>query len=293
MAISMLVHGGAGALAPDDAAGECVQGCLEAVRAGHAVLKQGGSAVDAVEAAVVVLEDNPFFNAGYGACLNADGEVELDASVMSGESLNAGGVAVVKGVKNPVRLARAVMERTPHLLLAADGASRFARESGFPFHPPEQLITPRARERYERERAQQWFPKGGTVGAVALDARGHVAAATSTGGTSGKRPGRVGDSPIVGAGTYADDAAGAASATGHGESILKATLTRFTVDALRAGAAPQGAAEAAMTELHRVKGSGGVILVDRTGRLAFAFNTARMARAWISVEGVEGAAFTG
>ncbi len=293
MAIALLVHGGAGALAPDDRAEDCVKGCLAAARAGHAVLRQGGSAVDAVEAAVVVLEDDPLFNAGYGACLNADGEVELDASVMSGESLGAGGVAVVKGIKNPIRLARAVMERTPHLLLAAEGAHRFAEESGIARCAPSSLITERARERHARELQKQWHPKGGTVGAVALDARGHVAAATSTGGTSGKRPGRVGDSPVIGAGTYADDAAGAASATGHGESILRATLTRFTVDALRAGAAPQAAAEAAMTELHRVKGSGGLILVDRTGRLAFAFNTARMARAWISADGVEGGGFTG
>jgi beta-aspartyl-peptidase (threonine type) len=293
MPIAIAVHGGAGARADDDTQELAETGCLAAARAGHAVLAQGGSALDAVIAAVAALEDDPVFNAGHGAALNYDGEIELDASVMEGAELRGGAVACVRDLKSPVRLARAVMERSPHLLLVGEGAQEFARAQGFATLPPGALVTPRARGRWEKARAEGAKPSrdGGTVGAVALDAQGHVAAATSTGGTPLKLRGRVGDSPILGAGTYADDEGGAASATGHGESILRVTLTRACVDRMRQGAPAPVAAEAGLVALTRVKGEGGLILVDRKGGLGLAFNTERMARGWVDAQGRAGAAF--
>jgi L-asparaginase / beta-aspartyl-peptidase len=228
----ILVHGGAGNLGPDDPAssgGDAPRlvGVREAARRGWEVLARGGSALDAVEAAVRFLEDDPTYNAGTGATLTAAGEVELDASIMDGATLRSGAVAVVKDVKNPVTLARRVMERTEHVLLAGPGASAFAREVGIPAHPNALLVTPAQHARWERLRAAQAAAGGhGTVGAVARDAGGHLAAATSTGGTALKRPGRVGDTPIVGAGTWADDALAAVSCTGHGENIGVTALPR-------------------------------------------------------------------
>jgi beta-aspartyl-peptidase (threonine type) len=286
MPISILVHGGAGDSAHDDSPEHAKRGCLAAARAGHEVLLRGGSAVDAVVAAAVVLEDDPTFNAGTGSALNADGEVETDASLMEGDKLAAGAVASVKGIKNPIRLARLVMERTPHVLLACDGALRFARQNNVPFVDPKSMVTPRILERWRSGRRNL-----GTIGAVAIDARGTVAAATSTGGIMGKLPGRVGDSPLIGSGTYADNLAGAASATGMGEAIIKVVLTKFAVDRLRAGLEPMTAALQSVKELERVGGHGGVILVDREGRLGFGFNTERMARAWIDGKGTEGTGF--
>jgi beta-aspartyl-peptidase (threonine type) len=243
-----------------------------------------------LEAAVVALEDNPVFNAGRGSCLTADGDVEMDAALMAGADLSCGAVAALKAFPNPIRIARLVLERSPHVLLAADGAARFARIHGMLPCPPAQLVTPRALERWEREK-EGMARKNGTVGAVAIDARGHVAAATSTGGTSGKLPGRVGDTPLVGCGTYADDRGGAASATGHGESIIKVVLAKFACDRMAAGTAAPAAAEEAIRELGRIQGDGGIILVDRAGHLGVAFNSARMSRAWIAGDGSEGAAF--
>ncbi len=286
MPISILVHGGAGDSAHDDSPEEAMRGCLAAARAGHEILTRGGSAVDAVVAAAVVLEDDPTFNAGTGSALNSDGEVETDASLMEGDKLAAGAIASVKGIKNPIRLARLVMERTPHVLLACEGALRFARQNNVPFVDPKSMVTPRVLEKWRSGRRNL-----GTIGAVAIDGRGTVAAATSTGGTMGKLPGRVGDSPLIGSGTYADNLAGAASATGMGEAIIKVVLTKFAVDRLRAGQEPTSAALQSVKELERVGGHGGVILVDREGRLGFAFNTARMARAWVDSKGKEGSAF--
>ena len=263
-----------------------MRGCLAAARAGHEVLIRGGSAVDAVVAAAVVLEDDPTFNAGTGSALNSDGEVETDASLMEGDKLAGGAIASVKGIKNPIRLARLVMERTPHVLLACEGALRFARQNNVPFVDAKTMVTPRVLEKWRSGRRNL-----GTIGAVAIDGRGTVAAATSTGGTMGKLPGRVGDSPLIGSGTYADNLAGAASATGMGEAIIKVVLTKFAVDRLRAGQEPVSAALQSVTELERVGGQGGVILVDREGRLGCAFNTARMARAWIDSKGKEGSGF--
>jgi L-asparaginase / beta-aspartyl-peptidase len=292
---AIAVHGGAGPIATDsdDEAASAKQGCRAAARAGYAVLRAGGSAMDAVVEAVAILEDDPQFNAGTGSCLNEDGEVEMDASVMEGEALRAGAVALVRTVKNPVRLARAVMEQTEHVFLAGRGALKLAREAGLQEVDPRALVVPRMLARWERERKKRAAPAApGTVGAVALDRRGHVAAATSTGGTSFKRGGRIGDTALVGAGTYADDRAGAASATGHGESIMRVVLAKAACDALEAGLPAERAAEAALERLKRVDGSAGVILIGRDGSIGLACNTERMARAWIDVQGIEWTAFT-
>jgi beta-aspartyl-peptidase (threonine type) len=263
---------------------------LGAARAGFIILESGGSALDAVVAAAAALEDDPLFNAGTGAVLNVEGVAELDAAVMDGATLKAGAVANVVDVANPVRLARAVMDRTRHVLIAGRGARLLADELGIPRCDPASLITPRARSRWERDRKLE--AGGGTIGAVAIDRAGHVAAATSTGGTSNKRVGRIGDSPLVGAGTYADDRGGAASMTGHGEAIIRVVAAKFACDRLAGGSSADAAAAATVRELERVGGRGGVILVDRAGKLGFAFNTARMSRAWVSGSGSEGSGFS-
>lgn len=290
----ILVHGGAGNLSADDPASSGgadaprLAGVREAARRGWEVLAAGGSALDAVEVAVRWLEDDPTYNAGTGATLTATGEAELDASIMDGATLRAGAVAAVKDVKNPVTLARRVMERSEHVFLAGPGASAFAREVGIPEHANALLVTARQRERWERlSRAAAAPPDGhGTVGAVARDASGHLAAATSTGGTAMKRPGRVGDTPVIGAGTYADDALAAVSCTGHGESILRLTLARHAADLAAGGLAPMEAAREAVRRLAaRVRGSGGLILLSRTGGPGFAHNTEVMARAWTREDG--------
>lgn len=291
---AIVVHGGAGHLGPDDPASSGgadaprLEGVRRAAEAGWAVLRAGGSAVDAVEAAVRVLEDDPTFNAGTGACLTAAGDVELDASIMDGATLACGGIAAVKDVKNPVGLARRVMERSPHVLLAGPGASAFAREVGIPPHPNALLVTPRQRARWEAARAgARAARKTGTVGAAARDARGHLAAATSTGGMELKRAGRVGDTPLIGCGTYADDARAAVSCTGHGERIIQVTLARHAADLAAAGLPPMEAARAAVAMLgERVKGEGGLILIGPAGEVGFAHNTPVMSRAWTGPDGV-------
>lgn len=279
---AVLVHGGAGEV-PAGRADLHRAGCLEAARAAAAVLKAGGSALDAAERAVVVLEDLPSFNAGTGACLNADGLIELDAALMEGAGLRAGAVCALPPFLHPIAIARAALEDGRHVLYAAAGAARFARARGFEPSTSEAMTTPEARARWEASRAgrapepSEVFP-GGTVGAVVRDTRGVVAAATSTGGLMNKRSGRVGDSPLLGAGTYADGEGGACSATGAGEAILRVGLARGAIDALRNGTAPEDAARDAIRNLAaRVSGTGGLILVDREGRLGFARNTPTMA----------------
>jgi beta-aspartyl-peptidase (threonine type) len=289
---AIIVHGGAGDLDPGEAA---TSGAADAVRlegvrrgcaAGYAVLRAGGSALDAVEAAVRVLEDDPAFNAGTGAALGAAGDVELDASIMDGESLRCGAVAVVKDVRNPISLARAVMERSGHVLLAGPGASAFAREIGVPAHANELLVTARQRARWEAARRGGRASGTGTVGAVARDARGHLAAATSTGGTSMKRPGRIGDTALVGCGTYADDALAAVSCTGDGERIIQLTLARHAADLMSRGLPAMDAARAAVALLGaRVGGSGGLVVVGPRGEAGFAHNTQVMSRAWTTADG--------
>ncbi len=287
---SIIVHGGAGDFGELDDAVPCIEGCLKAARLGHAVLAKGGSALDAVIAAVVALEDDPTFNAGLGSALNLKGEVENDASVMRGEDGGAGAVACLQDVKNPVRLARRVMEQTPHVLLVAQGARDFAVEQGVPLLAPLALVTEKAKQKWKKLLEQRTAKGHGTVGAVARDDQGHVAAATSTGGTMLKRPGRVGDTPLIGCGTYAADALGACSCTGLGEAIIKATLARHAVDLL-GSSEPSAVAAQAVEQLKRYGGDGGLILVDARGRVGFAFNSARMARAWVDGDGREGSGF--
>jgi L-asparaginase / beta-aspartyl-peptidase len=275
----IVVHGGAGSRPAEGAAAEAARaGCARGASIGHAVLAVGGSALDAVQAAVRALEDDERFNAGRGAVLTRAGTVELDAAIMSGDGLRVGAVAAVTGVRNPVDLARRVLEDGQHALLAGAGALAFAREAGVALVAPDFHVTDEARADLARELARRGQHEGGgTVGAVALDAKGHLAAATSTGGMVGKRPGRVGDTPLPGAGTYADDEAGAASATGHGERIIQVALTKTAIDLLRGGLPARDAAAAALASLDRVSGRGGLILVDRAGGVGIAFNTTSMA----------------
>jgi beta-aspartyl-peptidase (threonine type) len=272
----------------------------QAAQTGWEILTRGGSALDAVEAAVRLLEDDPVYNAGTGACLTATGEVELDAAIMDGATLRCGAVAAVKDVKNPVVLARLVMERSEHVLLAGPGASAFARTVGLPAHDGALLVTREQRARWERlllahagggqavplERHEDVAAPKGTVGAVARDLRGHLAAATSTGGMVMKLPGRVGDTPVIGCGTYADDALAAVSCTGHGERIIQLTLARHCADLVGQGRSAMEAAEEAIRSLGaRLQGDGGVIVLARHGDVGFAHNTPAMSRAWSRPDG--------
>jgi beta-aspartyl-peptidase (threonine type) len=291
---AILVHGGAGNLGPDDPASfgtdaPRLAGVREAARAAWAILSAGGSALDAVEAAVRTLEDDPTYNSATGACLTAAGDVELDASVMDGATLRCGAVAVVKDVKNPVTLARRVMERSEHVLLAGPGASAFAREVGIAAYDNALLVTPPQRARWERLRgatAPPSRPSHGTVGAVARDRDGHLAAATSTGGMAMKRPGRIGDTPIIGFGTYADDELAAVSCTGHGERIIQLTLARHCADLVGGGRSAMAAAQEAVRRLGaRLQGEGGLIVVAPRGEVGFAHNSPIMARAWSKADG--------
>ena len=273
---SIIVHGGAGPIR-DDSLSARLEGCKAAALAGWEILDQGGLATDAAEAAVVVLEDNPIFNAGTGSTLNSLGTVEMDAAIMEGHSLRAGSVAAVARIKNPIKLARRIMDDGRHLMLAGEGALMFAREIGFPECRPETLIVDREKQR--------WESKHGTVGCVALDSNGHLAVATSTGGIFDKLPGRVGDSPLIGCGTYAGDY-GAASCTGQGEAIIRTVLGKSAVDLLKAGVDRQSAAEQAVALLaEKTGGPGGLILIDRQGKIGYARNTTHMPVCWITNSG--------
>ncbi len=288
---AILVHGGAGRIWVDDHARACADGCLQAARSGYRALLEGGSALDAVEAAAVALEDDPNFNAGRGSALTIDGDIELDAMVMAGTGLKCGGVAALRGFKNPIRIARKVLEESPHILLASEGAARFAREHGFEPCPVAELVTERALKRWNKEREAGWPRRPGTIGAAAIDREGKLAVATSTGGISGKYPGRVGDTPLPGCGTYADDATGAASATGYGEPIARVVMAKHACDRIAAGDDAQRAAESSVEALKKIGGEGGIIVVDKHGGLGFAFNSERMSRAAIDGEGRELAGF--
>jgi L-asparaginase / beta-aspartyl-peptidase len=294
MPASLIVHGGAGDLSAEDGDGEVlVVACRAAARAGYEILRAGGSALEAATAAVVVLEDDPRFNAGTGSALTADGEVECDASVMCGDG-RAGAVGALRDVKNPIGLARLVMERTPHVLLVGAGASAFAGECGLAPLAPGALVTEQMREKWRAAVARAApAPAGGTVGCAAHDVAGRVAAATSTGGMMRKRRGRVGDSALIGAGTYADDGAGAVSCTGLGEAFIKAAAAKQAVEALRAGRSPAEVAREVLPAVRRHGGSGGFICVDAAGRVGFAFDTPRMAHAWIDPDGREGGGLRG
>jgi beta-aspartyl-peptidase (threonine type) len=252
--------------------------------------------LDAVEAAIKILEDDPTFDAGKGSVLNCIGEIELDAMIMDGRTLEMGAVAAVQGVQYPISLARLVMQDTSHNMLAGSGARDFARLKGIPFVPQAALTVPREVERYQQYQSQppttisaEFTAKpqsGGTVGAVAIDSTGNIAAGTSTGGTSFSLPGRVGDSPLVGCGTFADNETGGASATGHGERIMQVVLAKHATDLIREGlAAPEAAAQAIAYMQKRVEGYGGLILIDHQGRVGFAHNTPHMAVAWVAADG--------
>jgi len=306
---SLIIHGGAWDI-PDEAVEDCRNGIRRALEAGWKILSAGGPAIDAVEAAIVSLEDDPTFDAGIGSHLNRDGRVQLDAIMMDGASLKAGSVAAVERVCNPIRLARRVLEKSEHMMLVGAGAEKFAAENGIPLCAPEDFIIDRERTAWRRcledsHAAEHHLGhESGTVGAVALDTHGHLFAGTSTGGTCCKFPGRVGDSPLIGCGCYADAEAGGASCTGHGEGIMKIVMAKMATDLLAAppssrrtsrsklkdSAPPQNhaqfVADACVRKLaHRAHTTGGLILLDRDGRPAVAFNTKRMAYGFVEPKG--------
>jgi beta-aspartyl-peptidase (threonine type) len=301
----LAVHGGAGVIQRANMTPEreaAYRASLEAaLRAGYDVLRSGGSALDAVTAAIPLLEDDSLFNAGRGAVFTNAGTVELDASIMDGATLNAGAVAGVESVRNPILLARRVMEQSPHVLMVGDGAEAFAEEQGFEAVPNEYFYTARRREALERVQERERSSSGdaepltdpeawqmtGTVGAVALDQNGHLAAATSTGGMTNKRWGRVGDSPIIAAGTYADDQTCAVSATGHGEYFIRLAIAHeISARMMYLGERVTEAAHAVIHErLTDFGGTGGVIAIDGEGRVAMPFNTPGMFRGTIDADG--------
>ncbi len=280
----IVVHGGAW-FVPDRLRDTYSAGCRRAARAGWEILQRGGPALDAVEAAVRVMEDDPTYDAGRGSYLNRDGEVEMDAIIMDGRTLDFGAIAAVRRIQNPISLARKVLELEQHNFFVGHGAELLAQELGIPFCDPAALMG----KREDPESDETWSPPGliqpaggDTVGAVALDLQGDLAVATSTGGTPNKRPGRVGDSPLVGCGAYADNEVGAASATGWGERLLRIVTSKTACDYLRQGTASQAAAEAVIHLLEqRVAGYGGIILVDREGHIGLAHNTPNMSYAYI------------
>ena len=276
------IHGGAGVLRADKPGARHRVVLKQALDAGYEMLKKEQSSLDAVAAAVVVLEDSPLFNAGRGSSFNTDGEIEMDASIMDGATLRAGAVAAVRRIRNPVLAARAVMEKSRHVLLAGSGAERFARRQGLKFELAEYFHT---RKRFD---ALQKNLKNyhGTVGAVALDAHGNLAAATSTGGYTGKMRGRVGDSPLVGAGTYADNRACAVSGTGLGEAFIRAAVAYDVCARMRYGGVSLAAAAAAALKAVAALGAdGGLIAVDRRGNTVMPFNSEGMFRASIDGRG--------
>jgi beta-aspartyl-peptidase (threonine type) len=284
--IALAIHGGAGAMPrrkmTPAASARYKAGLARALEAGYQVLEKGGSSLDAVCAAVVVLEDSPLFNAGRGACYNTDEKHELDASVMEGATLRAGAVAAVSRIRNPVLAALAVMQKSRHVLLVGRGAERFARAQGLAL-VDESYFHTQARLTALRRKIEGHH---GTVGAVALDANGNLAAATSTGGYTGKLPGRVGDSPIIGAGNYADNAACAVSGTGLGEAFIRGVLAYDVAARMKYLREPLAkAAGAAMRKLARLKADGGLIAVDRRGRIVMPFNSEGMYRGAVDAKG--------
>lgn len=314
---TLLVHGGAWAI-PADAAAAHEAGVRHALLFGHEILARGGTALDAVEAAVAILEDDPTFDAGYGSFLTSDGRVQLDALLMDGGRMKAGGVACVERLRNPIHAARLVLEKSPHVYFVGEGAEQFALTHGMPLIHNSELVLDRERRRLAEAQARHAagladptfsgsrddkdpetayssstdpiqnedrpFGKDpsakdhDTVGAVALDARGNLAAATSTGGTLNKTPGRVGDSSLIGCGCYADNLAAAVSLTGWGEPIMKLVLGKWATDRVAAGSAPEIAAREAIDYLaKRLGGHGGIILLGPDGRFGIAHNTPAMA----------------
>jgi beta-aspartyl-peptidase (threonine type) len=294
----LLIHGGAWAM-PDDAVAAHEDGIANALAAGYALLEDGASAVDAVEAAVAVMEDDETFDAGRGSFLTQDGRVQMDALLMNGENLRTGGVACVERIRNPIHAARLVLDKSPHVYFVGTGAERFARQHGMSLCDNMELVIPREQERLYKAQADERaglrdetfsgsLDSHDTVGAVALDGRGNIAAGTSTGGTLNKAPGRVGDSSLIGCGCYADNQTAAVSLTGWGEPIMKLVLGKWAVDRVAAGASPEQAAHEAIDYLFtRMGGHGGIILLGPDGRVGLAHNTPRMAWGLRTAAGVE------
>jgi L-asparaginase / beta-aspartyl-peptidase len=300
----LVIHGGAGTIDRANMTPEKERkyraGLERALAAGYDILKNGGSSLDATEAAVRVLEDDPHFNAGKGSVFTSAGTNEMDAAIMDGKTLAAGAVAALKHVKNPISLARLVMEKSGHVMLDGDGAEAFAKENGIELVDQKYFFTQERWDALQKIKAAEKNKGGGagkaffitdqdrhgTVGAVALDKDGNLAAATSTGGTTNKRPGRVGDTPVIGAGTYADNATCAVSATGDGEYFIRATAAR-DVSALMEcrSMSLKDAAQAALDKVAKLGGTGGLIAIDRQGNVALPFNTSGMYRAYVGRDG--------
>lgn len=290
--IRLAIHGGAGDPAPGGADGQPQCAALRDIaETGQRLLREGASALDVVEQMVMRLEECPLFNAGVGAVLNRDGAPELDAAIMDGKSRACGAVAGVSRTRSPVRLARAVMERSPHVMFLGAGADALGRELGLPEVTPDYFVTEeRFRQLKEAHRkgviALDHDSAFGTVGAVARDAQGHLAAATSTGGLTNKHPGRVGDTPLIGAGTFADDASAAVSATGTGESFMRAVFGYHVHARMRFSAWDLArACDEGLAEVKRLGGRGGCIAIDRDGHIALPFNSHAMYRAWLGADG--------
>lgn len=291
--ISLIVHGGAWDIPDEDVPGHR-DGVLKALKQGWAVLSSGASAAEAVEKAIMVMEDHETLNAGRGSVINAAGEVELDAGMMEGKTFRAGAVAALQRVAHPISVAKLIMEKSDHVLLAGMGAFRYAQEQGIPLCGKDDLITMKELVRWRE--AQGEMPKapprpkrrpkkrGDTVGAVALDKAGRIVAGLSTGGTPNKHPGRVGDSPLVGCGLYADDTIGGAASTGEGEDIIRVVLAKEVIDAMQKnGGNVEAACREGITVLERkVKGQAGIIALNTKGEVGVAYNTPRMARAYMT-----------
>lgn len=288
--IAFIVHGGAWDI-PDDVVDAHRAGCEKALKIGWDILQGGGSAVDAVEKSINALEDDPVFDAGRGSHLNAAGEIELDASIMNGTTFRCGAVGAVQNIRNPISLARKVMDESEHILLVGKGALRFALEHGIKRCKQDELLVGRELERWKSFQAKEKFSTkdafrkhADTVGAVALDHKGVICAGTSTGGTPNKYPGRVGDSPLIGCGNYADSGIGGVSTTGWGEAMIKVVMAKTLVDMMETnGGKAQEASEKAIDILKRkADGDGGVIVLTPGGTFGISFNTPRMARAYVN-----------
>ena len=293
---ALVIHGGAGTISPEQITPEIERdlraGLQRSLEAGHGILKNGGSSLDAVVAAVRVLEDDPLFNAGRGAVFTSAGTHEMDAAVMDGGTLKAGAVGGTRSVKNPILLARAIMETSPHVILAGQGAEDFARKLGLEVVEQKYFYTERRWRALERVRRSRTEPlsdadRHGTVGAVALDQSGNLAAATSTGGNTNKWPGRIGDTPVIGAGTYANNKTCAVSATGDGEFFIRAVAGYDLSALMEYGGMNLGeAARAVIDKVGALGGTGGLIAIDREGNIALPFNTTGMYRGYVDIDGV-------
>ena len=297
----LVVHGGAGVITREGMSPEkeaAYTAALEtALEAGAAVLRNGGSALDAVEAAVIPMEDDPLFNSGHGAVFTAAGTHELDASIMDGRARNAGAVAGVTRVRNPIKAARAVMDKSEHVMFAGTGADAFAEAQGLDMVDNSYFDTDRRRQSLERvleERARTAADRHGTVGAVAIDQDGNLAAATTTGGMTAKAAGRIGDSPLIGAATYAENGVCAVSATGHGEYFIRVGVAKTICDRVKlAGDGIEAAAESALAEVAELGGDGGVIVLNGDGGYAFVFNSEGMYRGAVDASGARTAIYGG